>query len=46
MTPLFIDTTCNREGGTSTWETEEKPRPLETKVTTDGHVSLKPPFFR
>ena len=20
MTPLFIDTTCNKEAGTSTWE--------------------------
>lgn len=41
MTPLFTDTTCSREGGTSTWEAtynvleEEQPRILETKVTID-----------
>lgn len=45
MTPLFMDTTCNREGGTSTWEAvynileEEKPRIPETKITVDGHDS-------
>jgi len=39
MTPLFMDTTCSREGGTSTWEAmynileEEQPRIMETKVT-------------
>ena len=41
MTPLFTDTTCSREGGTSTWEAmynilEEKPGIMETKVTVDG----------
>lgn len=51
MTPLFIDTTCNNEGGTSTCETkydlleEGEPRPLKTKVTTDGHVSSSATIF-
>lgn len=45
MTPLFTDTTCNREGGTSTWEAmynileEEAPRIMETKITVDGRDS-------
>ena len=45
MNPLFKDTTCSREGGTSTWEAmynileEEEPRIMETKVTVDGHDS-------
>ena len=42
MTPLFMDTTCNREPGTSTWEAmyllleEEQPRILEIKITVHG----------
>ena len=45
-TPLFTDTTCNREGGTSTWEAmynileEVQPRILEEKIIVDGHDSL------
>lgn len=46
MTPLFEDTTCNRDGGTSTWEAmynileEEQPRIMQTKITVDGRDSL------
>jgi len=45
MTPLFKNTTCNREGGTSAWETmynileEEQPRIMEINVTFDGRDS-------
>lgn len=51
MTPLFTDTTCSREGGTSTWEAmynileEEQPRILETKVTVDGRDSSHTSMF-
>ena len=46
MTPLFTDTTCNREGGTYTWESmynimeEEQPRILEMKIIVDRRDSL------
>lgn len=46
MTPLFTDTTCSIEGGTSTSEAmynimeEEQLRIMETKVTVDGRDSL------
>ena len=42
MTPLFMDTTCNKEAGMSTWEVmyqlleEEQPRILETTITVGG----------
>lgn len=42
MTPLFADTTCSKEGGTSMWETmynileEEQPRIMETNIAVDG----------
>jgi len=45
MTPLFTDTTCNRDVRTSTWETMyqllegEQLRILETIVTVDGRIS-------
>ena len=45
MSPLFMDTTCNREAGTSTWEAmynileEEQPRIMETKITVDRRDS-------
>lgn len=51
MTPLFMDTTCNREGGTSTWEAmynileEEQPRILEMKVTVDRRDSSDASMF-
>jgi len=51
MTPLFSDTTCRRDGGTYMWETmydlleEEKPRPLVTKATSNGHASLDISIF-
>lgn len=51
MTPLFTDTTCNREGGTSTWEAmynileEEQPRILEMKVIVDGCDSSDASMF-
>jgi len=51
MIPLFSDTTCNRDRGTSTWEAmydfleEEKPRPLVTKATVDAHVSPNASYF-
>jgi len=41
MTPLFVDTTCSGEGGTSTCETmynileEEQPRIMETNAIVD-----------
>ena len=39
MTPLYTDTTCNRDANISTWECmyslleEEKPRVMEVKAT-------------
>jgi len=51
MIPLFYDTTCNRDRGTSTWEAmydlleEEKPRPLVEKATTDAHDSSDASYF-
>ena len=48
---MFMDTTCNREIGTSTWEAmynileEEQPRILEMKVTVDGCDSLDASMF-
>jgi len=49
--PLFFDTTCNRDGGTSTWEAmydlleEEKPRCLVKKATTNVNISSDASFF-
>ena len=51
MTPLFTNTTCNKEGGTSTWEAmynileEEQPRILEMKITVDGRDSSDASMF-
>ena len=51
MTPLFMDTTCNRDGGISIWDAmynileEEQPRILETKVTVDRRDSLSASMF-
>jgi len=51
MVPLFFDTTCSKDGGTSTWETmynlleEEQPRPLVTKATTDAQESSDASYF-
>lgn len=51
MIPLFSDTTCERDGGSSTWEAmydlleKEKPRPLVAKATTDAHVSSDSSYF-
>ena len=45
MTALFRNTTCSREGGTSTWEVmynileEDQPRIMETNVTVDEQDS-------
>lgn len=42
MTPLYIDTTCNRDVDITTWEgmyrllEEENPRFMEIKATTDS----------
>jgi len=42
LTSLFTDNTCNKEAGTSTWETmyqlleEEQLRILETMIRVDG----------
>lgn len=47
MTPLFIDTTCIRDVGISTWEAmyqwleEEKSRIMKVTVTVDGHGSFE-----
>lgn len=52
ITPLFSDTTCIRDGGTSTWETmynileEEEPRLMETKITVDGRDSSNASIFQ
>lgn len=52
MIPIFSDTTCSRDGGTSTWETiydlleEEKPRPLVAKATTGVHVSSDASYLK
>lgn len=51
MTLLFTNTTCSREGGTSTWEAmynileEEQPRIPETKVTVDSCDSSNASMF-
>ncbi len=51
MIPLFSDTTCNKHGGTTSWEPmynlleELKPEPLETKATTDAQESLDTSYF-
>lgn len=51
MTPLFSNTTCNKDEGTTSWEAmynlveEEKPRPLETKETTDAEESSDASYF-
>ena len=51
MIPLFSDTMCSIDGGTSPREAmydlleEEKPRPLVAKATTDGHVFSRASFF-
>lgn len=45
MTPLFTNTICNREGGTSIWEAmynileKEQLRIMETKIIVDGRDS-------
>ena len=44
MMPPFSDTTCNKDGGTTSWEAmynlleEEKPMPWEIKAKTDAEV--------
>jgi len=47
MTPLYIDTTCNRNAGITSWEgmysllEEENPRVMEVKATTDSRRSFE-----
>ena len=51
MVPLFSDTTCNKDGGTMTWEAmynlleEEQPKPLVTKATDDAQESFDASYF-
>ena len=51
MTPLFLDTTCSKYVGTSTWGTiynileEEELRLLETNITVDGRDSSNASIF-
>ena len=45
MTPLYTDTTCNKDVGITTWEgmysllKEENPRVMEVKATKDSRKS-------
>jgi len=45
MTPLYTNTTCNRDAGISTWEgmysllEEENPRVMEVETTAGSHSS-------
>ena len=45
MTPLYTDTTCNKDAGVTTWESmhslleEENPRAMEVTVTADSRGS-------
>ena len=47
MTPLYTDTTCNRDVGVTTWEgmhsllEEENPRVMEVTTTADSCRSSK-----
>jgi len=51
MVPLFSDTTCSKDKGTSTWEAmynlleEEQPRPLVTKAVIDAQQSSNASYF-
>jgi len=51
MVPLFSDTTCSRDEGTSIWEAmynlleEEKPMPLVTKAMEDAEESSDTSYF-
>lgn len=51
MIPLFFDTTCSNDGGTTTWEAmnnlleEEHLRIVETKATTDSQESSDSSYF-
>lgn len=51
MLPLFSDTTCNKDGGTTSWEAmhnlleEENPKALETKATIDADDSSDASYF-
>lgn len=51
MTPLFSNTTCNKDIGTTSWEAmynileEEKPKPLETKATANAEESSDASYF-
>jgi len=50
MTPLYIDTTCNRDADITTWEgmysllEEENPRVMEVKATVDSRGSSRHPL--
>jgi len=51
MIPLFFDTTCNKDEGTTSWEAMynllegEKPRPLVIKATVDAQGSSDASYF-
>ena len=51
MHPLFSDTTCNKYGGTTSWEAmhnvleDENPKVLEFKATTDAKISSEVSYF-
>ncbi len=51
MLPLFLDTTCNIDSGTSSWEAmynlleNEGPRIIQTKATTNATTSSWVSYF-